>query len=787
MLKSGLTLFNHYEIIAPLGVGGMGEVYRAKDLRLDREVAVKVLPEHLAANPDALSRFEREAKAVAALSHPNILAIHDFGSDHGVSFAVMELLEGETLRQRLYSSALPWRKTVEIAISIAEGLSAAHSKGVIHRDLKPENIFLTADGQVKILDFGLAQWKAKILEKELSAAATQSQLTHAGIVMGTVPYMSPEQVRGVSVDARSDIFSFGAVLCEMLTGVRAFTGNTAADMMAAILKEEPKDIEELKKKVPVELERLVLHCLEKNPEQRVQTARDLAFDLKSVLSDSAISVQAPRAKHFPRFIWITAAALTLLMVVASIYMYGIREKPIHSLAVLPFANANKDPNVEYLSDGITESVITNLSTFPNLRIMARGTAFSYKGREVDPRQAGRDLKVEAVVTGRLSQQGENLVIYANLVKVSDGTQLWGNEYKRKLEDVVDIQKEISSEIVKSLKLKLTGEQKKLLAKRSTDNPEAYRLYLRGMHHFWMDTEEDYEKAREYFQQAIDLDPAYALAYVGLGQYHEALAMTGYRPPKEAWPKAIAASRKALEIDNSVSVITFEGMARYKFFYLWDWSAAETDFKQLQYSPISLGPRHYSWLLLVMRRYDEAIEQAKKGSDFDPLNKAYSINIGQILTAAGRYDEAIQEINHTLELDPNYTTALFSLADVYEKKGMYEDVISISKRAYLILGDDQTTNLLTNAHGMTGYQQTLRTLAEQSLEQLLEQSKESYVSPLLIASLYSRLNQKDEAFRWLEKAYEERSPMLVFLKVNDDWKNLRSDPRFAELVKRIGLP
>jgi len=442
--------------------------------------------------------------------------------------------------------------------------------------------------------------------------------------------------------------------------------------------------------------------------------------------------------------------------------------------------------VEYLSDGITESVITNLSSFPNLRIMARGTAFSYKGREVDPRQAGRDLNVEAVVTGRLSLQGENLVIQANLVKVSDGRQLWGNEYNKKLADVLAIQKEISNEIVKNLKLKLTGEQKNLLAKVPTDNPEAYHLYLRGMHHWWMDTEEDYEKAREYFQQAIDLDPTYALAYVGLGQYYSALARTGYRPPKETWPKAEAAMLKAQKIDNSIPM-THQEVADYKFLYLWDWSSAEHEYKQLEKFPSWATRGTYSMFLLTLGRNEEAITQARKTAELDPLNKAFSLNVAQILTAARSYDEAIEQVNHTLELDPNYTVALFQFADIYERKGMYDDAISISRRAYQILGDDQAVDLFANAHGLSGYHQASTTLAKESLAQLLERSKDSYVSPLLIASVYSQLNQKDEAFQWLEKAYEERSALLVLLKINEDWKNLRSDPRFADLVKRIGLP
>jgi serine/threonine protein kinase len=785
MLQIGRKLLGRYEILSPLGAGGMGEVYLARDMSLRRDVAVKVLPERLASDPDALSRFEREAHAVAALSHPNILAIHDFGSDHETYFAVMELLEGETLGRRLKSSRLPWKKVIEIGAAVAEGLSAAHSKSVIHRDIKPENIFLTSDGQIKILDFGLAQWLPTTMDEELSSAPTESQLTKAGSVLGTVPYMSPEQVRGITADERSDIFALGSVLYEMLTGARTFSGKTPADTMASILKEEPNNMEELKKASPPELQRAISRCLQKNPEQRFQTARDLAFNLKGILSGSAVVARPPLKLPFRKSVWI-AAALIAVALIAFHQTYFQREKAIHSIAVLPFANDSHDPNAEYLSDGISESLINNLSSLPNLRVMARGTVFTYKGRKLDPRQAGRDLKVEAVVTGRVLQQGQTLIIHSDMVRVSDGTQLWGEQYNRNLADVLKVQQDISNEIAGNLKLRLTGDQKKLLLKQNPENSEAFRFYLRARYEWWKGTPESYEKSREYSEKAIAADASYAPAYRALAGYYAAMASDGYMPPNEAWPKAMAAIQQALKIDSSL-VEAHVSLANYKFFYLWDRTGAEREYKEVLSSGVPDGHRAYSWFLLALRRFDEALKEAKLATELDPLNKALSLHLGQTLGFAGRYDEAIQQLNNTLELAPNYTEALFSLADVYEAKGRYDEAISISRTAYEILGNKQAVDLFATAKGKAGYEQAERKIAEQNLPQLLGLSEESYVSPLDIASIYSLLNQKDEAFQWLEKAYNERSSRLVFLNVHRDWDNLRSDPRFAKLVKRIGLP
>ena len=454
-----------YKILSLLGTGGMGEVYKAKDQRLERDVAIKVLPEDIANNSDALARFDRETKALAALSHPNILAIYDVGKEDGNVYAVTELLKGETLRSCLNRTTLTWEKAVAVGICIAEGLAAAHSQGVIHRDLKPENIFLTSDGGIKILDFGLVRRDKPVPDGESTTPRTEAQLTRTGVLMGTVPYMSPEQLRKQPMDARSDLFSFGILLYEMLRGTRPFSGNNAADLTASILKEEPAP---LLVECPPALVQAILRCLKKDPQERFQTAGDLILELKTSATSTAIPHVVPDLR-WKRFAW---AAPVIAAIVLLVWYLQRPANSIHSIAVLPFVNASHDSNNEYLTDGVTENIIDTLSQVPDLRVMARGTVFTYKGKEMDPRKVGHELKVDAVVTGRIQQKGDNLVISTDLVDVSDGTQLWGKQYNRSVSDLLLVQSEISRALYDRLHASSTGRQD--VSKHSTENPEAYQ-------------------------------------------------------------------------------------------------------------------------------------------------------------------------------------------------------------------------------------------------------------------------------------------------------------------------
>jgi serine/threonine-protein kinase len=669
----GRTL-GHYRMLSLLGAGGMGEVYRARDLRLDRDVAVKILPEHLAGNPEALRRFEREAKAVAALSHPNILAIHDFGAEQGVSYAVTELPEGATLRERLRPAALDWREAARIGAAMAEGLAAAHAKGIIHRDLKPENIFLTSDGQVKILDFGIARVK-----REVSAEAetlTWSDTTKPGTVMGTIGYMSPEQVRGEQADAPSDLFSLGCVLYEMVSGQRPFARATTAEMIAAILDAEPSPLAQTGKKIPAELERVISHCLAKRAGERYQSARDLGFDLKATLSGGSITAPARARRRMPAALWLGAVAVGLLLVIAlSLHLTVWRERAIDSLAILPMVNSSGDANLEYLSDGITESLINSLSQLPQLRVMARGTVFSYKGREVDPRKVGQELNVRAVFTGKMVQRGDMLNIQADLVNASDGSQIRGDRYTRKLSDLQAIQEEITKQLSEWLRLKLSGAQQQRVTKRYTENPEAYQLYLKGRYYLNQRTTEGFKKGIEFMNRAVEADPTYALAHAGLSaSYFDASNIVF--PADEAMPKVKAAALRALQLDETLAE-AHTSLAQVNEKYELDWVEAEKGYKRaLEVNPnFARAYQYYGVYLAEQGRLDEAIAEMRRARELDPLTPYISSYLAYLYYLARQPDEAITQSQKMIRMDPNFLAAHYTLGLAYQQKGMFEQAVA----------------------------------------------------------------------------------------------------------------
>ncbi len=771
----------------------MGIVYCARDLRLDREVAVKILPDHLLLRSDAMNRFEREAKALAALSHSCILSIFDFATDQGVSYAVMELLKGGTLREHLQRQTPAWKESIRIAEAVADGLAAAHSQGVIHRDLKPENIFLTTDGKVKILDFGLARLEQPLPEDEDTTAPTATA-TQVGVVMGTLPYMSPEQVRGDRVDPRTDIFSFGAMFYEMLTGRRAFPGTNHADIVAAILKEDPVSRGAIPSDLPLVVTQTLSRCLEKNPNQRFQSSRDLLFALHM----SEVSGNAQTAVPTPAVTPKRAAAKTVVGVVSLLiaiiaattaYYFLPPGKEIQSLAVMPFVNGNRtnDPDTDYLSDGITETLISSLSQVPKLRVMAHDTVFSYKGKMIDPRKVGRELNVESILTGRVTQHGDTITIYANLVKVEDGSELWGEQYNRILSDVVSMPADISRDISNKLRKRLSGEEQNRVTKKLTGNSEAYDLYLKGQFFFWKFTKEDYLKSREYFHQAIEKDPKFAEAWVFYGDSFAALGFEGYAPSTETLPPAKEATKRALTLDPASSHVHLAMGGIY--LNEWNWSRAEAEMKKA----IELDPnraenhRIYSQYFRSIAKWNEAIEEAKKARELDPLSVVNARSLGIAYFWGGQYDLAIEQYQEALELDVNRATIHDSLADVYQKKGMFKEAIEEKQRLLTLTGDeDSATELLENYHKY-GYEQAKRILTEQYLEAYQEAAKEQYVPALAFAVFYTDLSQKDKAFEWLEKAYREHESWLFFLKTDPQFESLRSDPRFADLVKRIGIP
>jgi serine/threonine protein kinase/Flp pilus assembly protein TadD len=727
----------------------MGEVYRARDSRLERDVAIKVLPEHLSQNPQALTRFMRETKALAALSHPNLLAIFDTGTENGMGYAVTELLDGESLRARLIKGAPPWRKAVEIGSSLAEGLAAAHSKGITHRDLKPENIFLTLDGRVKVLDFGLARVEAA----PASTSGDAETQTEAGTVLGTPGYMSPEQVRGTPAGPASDIFSLGCVLYEMISGRRAFPGQTPAETMSSILRDTPAELAASGAQVPAELDRLISSCLEKNSEQRFQSARDLAFHFKTILNAPSVPVPSSRA--------------------------------IDSIAVLPFTNASNDPDTEYLCDGIAESIMNSLTQIAQLRVTPRSTVFRYKGRDLDPQAAGRELNVRVVLTGRVIQRGETLVVGTELLDVQAGSQLWGERYNRKISDIFALEEEIARKISDSLRMKLSGEEKSRLVKRSTDNSEAYQLYLRGRHHWAKRTPDRVRKGIEYFQQAIEKDPSYALAYSGLADCYSILGIYSIVPSKEALAKAKAAAVAAVAFDEELA----EGHASLGFIkaYLdWDWAGGEKEFQRaLELNPgYWVAPYWYALVLTSSGRFEEAEQQIRYGIELDPLSPMIMHGAAMNSLAAGRYGEAVERCLKGLESDPDYFLLRYWLGLVYQMEKRHPEAIREFETAVELCGRGVSwvVGALGGAHAAAGN----RAEAMQILQELLDRAQRETIDFTSVAVIYTNLGDVGNALTSLEKACDARGMSGVLVKCDPRFVPLHGEPRFQNVLKRMNL-
>ncbi len=780
-LSPGVQL-GRYRIVAHLGTGGMGEVYRARDALLERDVAIKILSQHLADDADALKRFEREAKAVAALSHPNILNIHDFGSDPGLAYAVMELLEGETLRSRLFKSPLPADKTLEIGISIAEGLAAAHSKGVIHRDVKPENIFLTSDGRVKILDFGLARLKPVLSEQERAQVPTQSVETEMSSIKGTIPYMSPEQVRGGALDARSDIFSLGCVLYEMLSGKRAFSGESSADTMSSILKEEPAF-----KEIPLQFHEVVKHCLEKNPEQRFHSAHDLAFALRAVSQETnsakATLQRAPAARRVSQlYIWIIAG-LAALLTGLIIYLYPKSGGAIDSLAVLPFSNATGNSEMEYLSDGLTVNLINSLTDLRQISVKSKHAVFRYKGRLQDPQLAGRDLGVKGVITGTVGRRGESLLVSVELVDTVTGNQLWGIQLNRPASDIFALEDDIVRSIVKELSLRFAPETDRRLSKRYTENTEAYHLYLRGSFHASTFREEGLKRAIEYYRKALAHDPHFALAYTGLA--HAYFWFTDwYTPSKDVSPLSLDASRKALDIDGNLA--DAHGMlGLVTFIYQWDWPVAEREFvRALELNPKDARSRaYYAWFLVAIQQVDKAIAEANRARENESLSAEVSTVAGLAFYLARQYDQAFQSESHAIYLDPQFTWAYILRGRALEAQGRFKEAISDLEQARKLEAElPEALASLAHVYAVAGRTPEARKI----LAELMQLADRRHVAPLDIAIVYAGLGDHNSALNWLEHAYKERSYLMPSVATLHYFNGLHSDPRFQQLLAQMNL-
>jgi serine/threonine-protein kinase len=778
-LVSDKLFASKYQIREELGRGGMGIVYKAEDTKLKRTVALKFLPPELARDKGAKERFIRESQAAAALDHPNICTVYEADEVEGKAFISMAYIEGESLREIIKNGPIKYDKAMEIALQVAEGLEEAHKKGIVHRDIKSANIMLTEKGQAKIMDFGLAK------------VAGSSLITKEATKMGTVAYMSPEQTYGEAVDHRTDIWSFGVVLYEMISGQLPFTGERESSIMYSIVHEEQKPLKDFNLGIPTEFEKVVEKAMAKKQDERYQKVDELLEDLKSIKEglEPRRYKTKPRKARLPKvrrtFLYGIVVVLFVIFVAVGFLLLIGRPTAIDSVAVLPLENLSGDPRQDYFTDGMTQALIAELGKIGALRVISRQSVMQFKGSTKALPEIARELNVDAVVQGTVTLSGDRVRITANLIGAFPERHLWTETFDYDLGDVLVLHSKVAHDISKEIKIKLTPEEKKLLTSSKPVNAGAHKAYLFGQYYFNKFGEDDLWKAVDYFNQAIDKDPTYGSAYAGLADAFMILAdVAGGHRPKDLIPKAKLAAINALELDEDLSD-AYVSLGHIKYVYDWDWIGAENELTRA----IELNPSN-TWALLIYSRYlghigrhDQAIAENQRALALDPLSVNINVDLGTKYYWAGRYDQALQQLKKTLEINPNFIGAHYRLGHVYEQKGMLEAAITEHENAVkLSEGKPFMIASLGHAYALAGKTDE----ALKILSQLKELSKRMYISPYNMAMVYIGLNEKDQAFDWLEKALGERCNELVRLKEDPRSDILHSDPRFKTLMRTIGL-
>ena len=742
-LTRGTIFAERYEIIEELGKGGMGKVYRVEDNKIKEEIALKLIKPEISADKQTIDRFRNELKMTRMISHRNVCSMFDLGEEKGMSFITMEYVPGEDLKSMIrMSGQLSTGTAIKIAKQICDGLSEAHRLGIVHRDLKPSNVMIDKEGNARIMDFGIAR------------SIRAKSITGEGIMIGTPEYMSPEQVEGEEVDQRSDIYSLGVILYEMATGRVPFGGDTPLSIAVKHKTAVPLDPRRLNHQIPEDFSRVILRCMEKSREKRYQSAQELLSELNKLEEEKQ---EQKKSAEIP---W------------------------ERSIAVLPFADLSAERDQEYFCDGIAEELINALTKIERLKVASGSSAFQFKGKGHDIQEIGKRLKVETVLEGSVRKAGNRLRITAQLVNVADGYHVWSEKYDCEMKDIFAIQDEISLTIVDKLKVKLLREDKEKLVKRSTEDVEAYNLYLKGRYFWGKRTKEGFRKAMEFFEQSIVEDPNFTLAYSGLADSYNLLGFYNFAPPKEAFPKAKEAAQKALKIDDTIAE-AYASLAFVQLYYDWDWKNAYENFKKaVKLSPGYPTAHHwYAEYLLVVGRIEEAFVESKRALELDPFSLVINVLLGWAFHYSYQYDQAIEQYLKTLEMDPNFAPAHYFLGLTYVQKAMFDEAIEEFKKAKAIFGDSTLTNAaLWHAKARRGKIDEV----EKVLDEMAKISRQTYFPLYYKAAIYADVGDNDRAFHWLEKCFEERDMWLALLKVDPIWSNLQSDPRFNELLKKMGL-